>query len=176
MTDNPETSLNRRALLSLFACSLLTVGCAGPVTAYNRPADRDAIKRMVMREARNIGVPVSLALAVAHAESSFNPRAESHAGARGVMQIMPATARGEYGIHPDELWNPRINIRLGLHYLDRLIRRYRGRTDLALSFYNGGSRVGRPGRARVIPATRKYVQRVQNLQIRYRRKLRYGQV
>jgi len=176
MTDTPNASMDRRAMLGLLAGSLLTVGCAGPVTAYNRPVDRDAVKRMVMREARNIGVPVSLALAVAHAESSFDPQAESHAGARGVMQIMPATARGEYGIHPDELWDPRINIRLGLHYLKRLIERYRGRTDLALSFYNGGSRVGRPGRARVIPATRKYVRRVQHLQIRYRKNLRYGQV
>ena len=38
------------------------------------------------------------------------------------MQIMPATARGEYGVHPDQhLWNPRVNIRLGLHFLGRLI-------------------------------------------------------
>ena len=176
MTQTKDNTIDRRALLGLIGGSLLAVGCAGPVTAYNRPADRATIKRMVIREARQIGVPPSLALAVAHAESSFDPLAESHAGARGVMQIMPATARGEYGIHPDELWDPRVNIRLGLHYLDRLITRYRGRTDLALSFYNGGSRVGPPGRARVIPATRKYVHRVQTLQIRYRRKLRYGQV
>lgn len=54
------------------------------------------IKRLLVREAnRSQHVPPSLALAVAQAESNFNPDAESHAGARGVMQIMPATGRGD---------------------------------------------------------------------------------
>ena len=158
---------------------VLLVGCAAPVTAYN-PAPgamtKNAIKRMVAHEARNMGIPVPLALAVAHAESSFNARAQSHKGARGVMQIMPATARGEYGIPADQLWDPRINIRLGLHFLGRLIARYNGRTDLALSYYNGGSAVGRPGSARVIPATRSYVLKVQKLRDQYRRQLLRGQV
>ncbi len=116
------------------------------------------------------------ALAVAHAESNFDPRAQSHKGARGVMQIMPATARGEYGIDPDDLWHPRTNIRLGIHFLRRLLERYQGRTDLALSYYNGGSRVGSLPRARVIPATRRYVAKVQNLQVMYRRRLNRGTV
>lgn len=140
---------------------------------------RADIKAMVRHEALRIGVPVPLALAVAHTESHFDPKAESHAGARGVMQIMPATAWGEYGIKADRLWNPRLNIRLGLHFLKRLITRYRGRVDLALSFYNGGSRVGTLPNARVIPATRKYVERVRKLERRYRqeqkgRSLRIG--
>ena len=92
------------------------------------------------------------------------------------MQIMPATARGEYGIAADQLWDPRNNIRLGLHFLGRLIDRYNGRTDLALSYYNGGSAVGRPGNARIIPATRSYVRKVQNLRNHYRRELLRGQV
>ncbi|MDH3242217.1 MAG: hypothetical protein OEO83_16310, partial [Alphaproteobacteria bacterium] len=66
------------------------------------------------------------------------------------------------------LWNPRVNVRLGLHFLKRLIRRYQGRVDLALSHYNGGSAVGRYPNARVIPATRRYVRRVQDLRTRYR--------
>ena len=86
-------------------------------------------------------------------KSNFDAGAESNVGARGVMQIMPATAASEYAIHPDLLWDARINIRLGIHFLDRLLKRYHGRTDLALSFYNGGSRVGNLPNARVIPAT-----------------------
>jgi soluble lytic murein transglycosylase-like protein len=62
-------------------------------------------------------------------------------------------------------------VRLGLHFLGRLIRRYRGRVDLALSYYNGGSAVGRLPNARVIPATYKYVVRVQRLEKQYRRQL-----
>ena len=124
---------------------------------------------MVVHEAQNMRFPVALALAVAHAESNFDAAAVSHKGARGVMQIMPATSIGEYGIHPDRLWEPRINIRMGLHFLKRLIVRYRGRTDLALSYYNGGSAVGIPGRARVLRSTHAYVVRVRSLQRRYTR-------
>jgi soluble lytic murein transglycosylase-like protein len=134
------------------------------------------MKRLVAAEALNMGVPVDLALAVAHAESNFDPFAESHKGARGVMQIMPATARGEYAIAPDQLWDPRINVRLGLHFLGRLLRRYRGRSDLALSYYNGGSAVGAWPHARVIPATRPYVARVTRLRSHYRRELATGRV
>ncbi len=121
-------------------------------------------------------VPISLALAVAHAESNFDPRAVSPRGARGVMQIMPATASGEYGIRPGLLFNPRINVRLGLHFLKRLLDRYRGRVDLALSYYNGGAAVGDFPNARVIPATRSYVARVKRLRRRYRARLLRGRV
>lgn len=179
MTRTPpirNAPANLRTVPVLLLAVTLLVGCAGQVTAYSQPPSRVAVKQMVAHEARNMGIPVPLALAVAHAESNFDARARSHKGARGVMQIMPATARGEYGLHPDRLWNPRVNIRLGLHFLGRLIERYDGRTDLALSYYNGGSAVGRPGRARVIPATRKYVRKVQRLRRHYRTQIQRGQV
>jgi hypothetical protein len=67
------------------------------------------------------------------------------------------------------LWNPRINVRLGLHFLKRLLKRYRGRVDLALSYYNGGSAVGDLPNARVIPATYAYVAKVRKLQKYYDR-------
>mgnify|MGYP003389083977 FL=1 len=130
--------------------------------------ERTAVKSLIRAEALRMGVPVSLALAVAHTESYFNPRAVSSAGARGVMQIMPATSKGEYGIHPKLLWVPRVNIRIGLHFLKRLLKRYRGRAELALSYYNGGSAVGDLPNARIIPATAKYVRKVLRLQRKYR--------
>ena len=161
--------MTRRAALAL-AAGALALLVAGPAAARSEspaaPA-QDRIRAMVGREARNMGVPEPLALAVAHAESNFDPHAESDKGARGVMQIMPGTSIGEYGIHPDLLWDPRVNIRLGLHYLARLIERYRGRIDLALSFYNGGSAVGDLPDARVIPATAGYVRRVMGLRRTY---------
>jgi soluble lytic murein transglycosylase-like protein len=60
----------------------------------------------------NSPVPPSLALAVAKIESDFNAHALSTAGARGVMQIMPATARSVFGVGKDELWNARLNVQL----------------------------------------------------------------
>jgi len=168
------TLMSRRNVVGLSLLVLALGGCAGPATA-GRPADRAQEKRqvrtLVAREARSLGVPVSLALAVAHAESNFDPRARSPKGARGVMQIMPRTAMGEYGIRAEQLWNPRINVRLGLHFLKRLLKRYRGRTELALSYYNGGSAVGDLPNARVIPATSRYVARVLRLQKLYRARL-----
>jgi soluble lytic murein transglycosylase-like protein len=156
---------------------LLSSGCSPAVRAAPQARyRREAVKRMVVREAHDLGVSPALALAVAHAESNFEIRAVSHKGARGVMQIMPATAWGEYGIEADLLWDPRINIRLGVHFLGRLVRQYRGRIDLALSYYNGGSGVGDWPHARVLPATRDYVLRVQTLEIQYLLELIQGTV
>jgi len=154
---------------------LLFAGLAAhQACADTESVDRSALRAMVVTEALALGLPVALALAVAHAESNFDSKALSHKGARGVMQIMPATARSEYGIEADLLWRPRINIRLGIHFLHRLLTRYHGRVELALSHYNGGSAVGVPPRARVIPATRNYVERVRVLHQRYREKIWSG--
>jgi soluble lytic murein transglycosylase-like protein len=158
-------------------CTLFVAGC-GSVADANQDwtIPRNEVKDLVIQEAERLRVPVSLALAVAHAESNFNPNARSSKGARGVMQIMPLTAQAEYGIAPRLLWHPRLNIRLGLHFLKRLIRRYDGRVDLALSHYNGGSAVGTPPNARVIPATARYVAKVRRLRRHYRDRLLNGQV
>lgn len=166
--------VGRRRAIALCTLALLLNACSGAALA-GKPASREEEKRqfrnLVAFEARRLGVPVSLALAVAHAESNFNPRARSPKGARGIMQIMPRTAMGEYGIQADLLWDPRINVRLGLHFLKRLLMRYRGRIDLALSYYNGGSAVGDLPNARVIPATSRYVARVMRLQELYKARL-----
>ena len=163
--------------LTVSLCAFMLGGCETVAGTYH-PAKltRQDVKILVAEEASRMRVPVSLALAVAHAESNFNPKARSHKGARGVMQIMPRTARTEYGIAPHLLWNPRLNIRLGLHFLKRLLYRYDGRVDLALSYYNGGSKVGDLPHARVIPATARYVARVHRLRNHYRRQLVRGKV
>ena len=158
----------RRFLLG--AALLALTGCASRAVASRRQArdvSRQDVKAMLREEAPRYGIPVALAMAMAHAESNFDAAAESHKGARGVMQIMPATALGEYGVTAELLWDPRINIRIGLHFMNRLLRRYWGRIDLALSYYNGGSAVGDLPHARVIPATAKYVARVRRLQRHY---------
>lgn len=164
MDDRPtDNSMTEFPLAALAALVVLVVGS----DAASAWTDREAIRQIVVQEAlRSERVPPSLALAVAEAESGFDPEAESPAGARGVMQIMPATGRGEFGVEPDALWRPRLNVQLGIAFLDRLIATYDERWDLALSHYNGGSRVGRGASARVIPATRGYVDKVLRLERR----------
>lgn len=81
--------------------------------------------------------------AVICAESSFNCEAQSHAGAKGLMQLMPATAKDmkesyQLDVDPENLFDPETNIRLGCQYLRYLSDIYNGNTQLILAAYNGG--------------------------------------
>ena len=150
--------------IAVFAGVVLSAACMTTVEA----ATRTEIKRIVIEEAENSRVPVALALAVARVESNFNENALSSVGARGVMQIMPKTGSSVFGVTKDELWDPRLNIQLGIHYLEQLFDRYGGRWDLALSHYNGGSLKGGKGAsARPHSYTRKYVNDVLRWKKRY---------
>ncbi|MEQ9643478.1 MAG: transglycosylase SLT domain-containing protein [Alphaproteobacteria bacterium] len=149
-------------MIKLHAAAMCLVAALVAAPAMARTGDLDdmskvSVQRLVLEEAKNSAVPPALALAVARVESNFNAQALSSAGARGVMQIMPATGRGEYGVHPDELWDARLNVQIGIDFLGRLIERYDGRWDLALSHYNGGTISGSGANARPLPATRRYV-------------------
>jgi hypothetical protein len=104
------------------------------------------------------GVRPELVRAVIQVESGFNPRARSHKGAMGLMQLMPATA-ADLGV--DNPWDPVQNIHGGVAYLGSLIREF-GDEVLALAAYNAGpGAVNRYGQ-RVPPfrETRDYVQKI----------------
>jgi hypothetical protein len=152
---------------SLCVALVVALAALAAASGASRAASRADIKEIVVEEARATTVPPSLALAVAKVESDFQVRALSPKGARGVMQIMPATAKGEFGVAADELWNARLNVQLGIDFLARLIKRYDGRWDLALSHYNGGRVMGSGAHAAPLPATRGYVSSVLRWQQRY---------
>ena len=102
------------------------------------------------RYAAEAGLPLHLLLAISRQESAFNHRAVSPAGARGLMQLMPATARlvADRLRYPrpsaSALFDPQVNVRLGAHHFAALLARYRGNRVLAAAAYNAGeSRVKR---------------------------------
>jgi soluble lytic murein transglycosylase len=84
-------------------------------------------------------------LSLIRQESVFNPQARSPVGARGLMQLMPATAkRMQKSVKETQLVNPKLNIELGTKYFNGLMKRYDGNLVYVLSAYNAGeSRVER---------------------------------
>jgi soluble lytic murein transglycosylase len=121
----------------------------------------------------------ALLAAVIEAESKFDPTARSDAGAVGLMQLTPTTAKGiaQYTggsrFRVSDLTNPDINIRYGAWYLGHLLDRYHHDERLALAAYNAGeANVDRWRREHAgIPfdETRDYVDKVERLKKIYRR-------
>ena len=88
-------------------------------------------------------VPLHLVFGIIRQESAFDRNAQSWAGARGLMQLMPGTARelaAKLGLaySHDKLSDPDFNLRLGTSYLSRVLGMFDGNVELALAGYNGG--------------------------------------
>lgn len=112
------------------------------------------------------GVDPALVRAVIHAESWFEPQAVSHAGAQGLMQLMPATAQ-RFGVV--NVFDPTDNITGGVAYLAWLLEEFQHDLTRAIAAYNAGEgAVRRHNGVPPFPETREYVRRVEILLRRYR--------
>ena len=97
----------------------------------------------VKKYANEYNVDEYLIYAIIKAESNFEPNAESHRGAKGLMQLMYSTAediskRIDIELNEDNILDPDININLGTKYISMLIQKYNN-INLALAAYNAGS-------------------------------------
>jgi len=97
---------------------------------FNTPYDK-----VIAAEAKHYGVDASLVSALIRAESNYQPRAVSRKGARGLMQLMPATANRLSLSHP---FDPVANVRAGVRYLKELLDRFDHHPELVLAAYNAG--------------------------------------
>jgi soluble lytic murein transglycosylase-like protein len=106
---------------------------------------------------------------VVQAESAYNSKAVSTAGAMGLMQLMPATAE-RYGVA--DVWDPRQNLNGGARYLRDLLDMFKNNLKLALAAYNAGeSAVMKYGnRIPPYPETQNYVRKVIDFYLIERRK------
>jgi Transglycosylase SLT domain len=137
------------------------------LTGRSHPAmdmGRDGVEKIVREAADRHRVDPALVRAVIETESNWNPRAWSHKGAGGLMQLIPTTAQ-RYGA--SDVFDPQQNVDAGVKHLKWLLERYNGNLDLALAAYNAGE--GAVDRVHGVPAyreTRDYVQKVQNAYFR----------
>jgi soluble lytic murein transglycosylase-like protein len=136
---------------------------SGP--SYSALASNRRWDAMIRRAGDAHGVSPALLKAVIHVESRFNPRAISHRGARGLMQLMPHTA-GELGVR--DAFNPWQNIDGGTRYLQSLVQRFDGDLHLSLAAYHAGP--GTVEKYNGVPpygVTHRYVRRVLELYREY---------
>ncbi len=152
----PRHTLWKGFLLFLYFY-LITVPMLGeiPVKEFPNKMKYDAV---VEAAARKYDIPAELIHSIIQAESNYNLRAVSPKGAKGLMQLMPVTAK-IYGVQ--NVFDPRENIEGGVKYLRDLIKLYRRDTGLVLAAYNAGQEaVKKYGGIPPYPETRDYIKRV----------------
>jgi soluble lytic murein transglycosylase-like protein len=113
---------------------------------------------LIYEKAKKYNVDPSLVVAVIEQESRFKPRARSHVGAKGLMQLMPRTGRW---MGARDLYDPEQNIDAGVKYIKYLDKRFNGDLNKIIAAYNGGE--GNVKRYQGVPPfreTRQYVKKV----------------
>lgn len=137
------------AIISLFVFTNLTGFLYSPAIAPEASASSavdtipldipsscdSALDWIIYRAGESEGVDPRLIHAVIQQESRYQTRAISHAGAQGLMQLMPATAK-RFGC--DDVNDPEQNIKAGTKYVGWLLKRFEGNVELALAGYNAG--------------------------------------
>ena len=117
------------------------------------------IDALIVDSGRRNSVDPLLLYSIMHQESTFKPRAMSHKGARGLMQLMPGTA-ARFGV--TSIWDPKQNIEGGTRYMRWLLDKFDGDINLALAGYNAGEGAVMKYGNRIPPynETREYVRRI----------------
>jgi len=135
----------------------------------SKPLFKSKYDSVIVEAAKKFDVDAALVSAVIKAESDFNAHEMSNKGARGLMQLMPATAQ-RFGVANS--FDPVENIYAGTRYLRWLLQTFDGNADLAVAAYNAGE--GNVKRFRGVPPfkeTRQYVQKVRGFENEFRNRV-----
>ena len=142
-SPNPAGALNKMSAISKIANSpYLVEECDYADAEYRlssiggKKAER-LLHTIVIQTASRHHVDPALVKAIIMAESGYNARAISKKGAKGLMQLMPATAQA---LGVEDIFNPKQNISGGVRYFKKLVTQFDGDVELALAAYNAGSR------------------------------------
>lgn len=128
-------------------------------------SDSSAYDTLIWEKSREHNIDFALIKAIIHVESSFNPYAVSDRGARGLMQLLPETAK-RHGI--SDVYDPAANIEAGIRYLKHLNTLFGNKNHLVLAAYNAGENAVR--RYNGIPPymeTQLYVRKVLQMKRQY---------
>ena len=127
---------NLTGLLFSHVLAPVAVASADTTIAADMPTSGDPeLDRIILEAGEKQGVDPRFIHAVIWQESKYKVDARSHAGAQGLMQLMPATAKRFGCEHPE---NPEEKITAGTKYLSWLLKRFAGNVELALAGYNAG--------------------------------------
>jgi Soluble lytic murein transglycosylase and related regulatory proteins (some contain LysM/invasin domains) len=135
---NKKTASILRAAVFALAAVLALCSCSFGEKYIKKYEDE------VLASSEEYGLDPALVFAVIRTESSFDPNAVSRAGAKGLMQIMPATAewvafRTKTEFDESRIFEPGYNINIGCHLLSYLLEKYNGDLRFALAAYNAGA-------------------------------------
>ncbi|MFX3622714.1 MAG: lytic transglycosylase domain-containing protein [Ectobacillus sp.] len=127
------------------------------------PKYRNMYIDIISEMSAKYGIPTSLIQKMIETESNFNSKAVSHAGARGLMQLMPANIK-EHGV--TDPYDARQNIEAGVQEISGYLKRYNGDLMLALAAYNAGpGNVKKYGGVPPFKETQNYIKKILNIDI-----------